>query len=222
MPLCYKENLGESGVWGIWEIQECEDWFFRQWQLSPQEDRHFSGLKNVKRLEFLGSRHLVHLLTGFENRVPLLKESSGKPLFDRKDNMYVSLSHSHGYAAAILSNNIQLGIDIQLIVPQIQKVANRVFNDKELSFISNGKELHMLHIFWGIKEAVFKAFGAGGIDYREHIHIQPFEYREDSGEFTAHLIKENLLFPYRGTYHLFPVGYISIYLFGEKPVDINH
>jgi hypothetical protein len=33
MPLCYKEKFGNDCVWGIWEIKEEEDWFFKQWNI---------------------------------------------------------------------------------------------------------------------------------------------------------------------------------------------
>jgi phosphopantetheinyl transferase len=215
MPLCYKEKFGNDCVWGIWEIKEEEDWFFKQWQLSSEEQQHFSKLRGRKRLEYLSSRHLVHLLTELENRMPMQTDPAGKPYFASKANLHLSISHSHGYASAILSANIKAGIDIQLIVPQMQKVAKRVFNEMELSFIPVGKELEMLHIFWGIKESVFKAYGIGGIDYKEQIKIQPFAYQDFSGEFKAFLIKERLTIMYKGNYHFLPDGYVSIYLFEE-------
>ena len=51
MPLIFKENLLENNLWGIWEIKEEEDWFFNQWQLSPEETLHFNKLKGIKILE---------------------------------------------------------------------------------------------------------------------------------------------------------------------------
>ena len=57
MPLIFKENLLENELWGIWEIKEEEDWFFKQWQLSPEENLHFNKLKGRKRLEYLSARH---------------------------------------------------------------------------------------------------------------------------------------------------------------------
>jgi phosphopantetheinyl transferase len=216
MPLCYKENLANDGIWGIWEIKEEEDWFFNQWQLSSVEHHHFSKLKGQKRLEYLSSRHLVHVLTELENRIPIHTDNVGKPYFDLNPNLHLSISHSHGYAAAILSKTIKVGVDIQLIVPQMIKVAKRVFNEKELSFIPKEKELEMLHVFWGIKEAVFKAYGIGGLDFKEQICIQPFEYLYNSGNFEVFLIKENQQLIYKGLYHFLPKGYVSTYLFEEK------
>ena len=218
MPLCFKEKLGDDAVWGIWEIKEEEDCFFKQWQLSPEENQHFNKLNGRKKLEYLSARHLVHLLTEQENRMPMHTSISGKPIFLCHPTLHLSISHSHGYAAAIISKACKVGIDIQLIVPQMQKVATRVFSEKELSFIPVGKELEMLHIFWGIKEAVFKAYGIGGIDFKEQIKIQPFEYQENSGEFKALLLKEKLSIMYIGNYHILPAGYVSIYLFEEIEV----
>ena len=212
MPLIFKENLLENNLWGIWEIKEEEDWFFNQWQLSPEENLHFNKLKGRKRLEYMSYRHLVHLLTGLNHRMPIHTDLAGKPIFLWDPNSHLSISHSHQYAAAILSKTSKVGIDIQLIVPQMQKVAKRVFSLTELSFASTENELEMLHILWGIKEAVYKAFGLGGIDFKNQISVYPFIYQYPKGNIKADLIKENLIFSYSGTYQFLPEGYVSVYL----------
>ena len=212
MPLIFKENLLENNLWGIWEIKEEEDWFFNQWQLSPEENLHFNKLKGRKRLEYMSSRHLVHLLTGLNHRMPIHTDLAGKPIFLWDPNSHLSISHSHQYAAAILSKTSKVGIDIQLIVPQMQKVAKRVFSLTELSFASTENELEMLHILWGIKEAVYKAFGLGGIDFKNQISVYPFIYQYPKGSIKADLIKENLIISYSGTYQFLPEGYVSVYL----------
>ena len=160
----------------------------------------------------MSSRHLVHLLTGLNHRMPIHTDLAGKPIVLWDPNSHLSISHSHQYAAAILSKTSKVGIDIQLIVPQMQKVAKRVFSLTELSFASTENELEMLHILWGIKEAVYKAFGLGGIDFKNQISVYPFIYQYPKGNIKADLIKENLIFSYSGTYQFLPEGYVSVYL----------
>ncbi len=212
MPLIFKENLLENDIWGIWEIKEEEDWFLNQWQFSPEENLHFNKLKGRKRLEYVSARHLVHLLTGLDYRMPIHTDLAGKPVFLGDPNLHLSISHSHQYAAAILSKTSKVGIDIQLIVPQMQKVAKRVFSLTELSFASTENELKILHILWGIKEAVYKSFGLGGIDFKNQISVHPFSYQYPKGSFKADLIKENQTIYYSGTYQFLPEGYVSVYL----------
>ena len=216
MPLIFKENLLENDLWGIWEIKEEEDWFFNQWQLSPEENLHFNKLKGRKRLEYVSARHLVHLLTGLDHRNPIHTDLTGKPIFLWDPTSHLSISHSHQYAAAILSKTSKVGIDIQLIVPQMRKVAKRVFSSTELSFASTENELEMLHILWGIKEAVYKAFGLGGIDFKNQISVHSFIYQYPKGSFKAGLTKENQTITYSGTYQFSPVGYVSVYLNEER------
>ena len=216
MPLIFKENLLENDLWGIWEIKEEEDWFFNQWQLSPEENHHFNKLKGRKRLEYVSARHLVHLLTGLDHRNPIHTDLTGKPIFLWDQTLHLSISHSHQYAAAILSKTSKVGIDIQLIVPQMQKVAKRVFSSTELSFASSENELEMLHILWGIKEAVYKAFGLGGIDFKNQISVQSFIYQYPKGSFKAGLTKENQTITYSGIYQFLPEGYVSVYLNEER------
>jgi phosphopantetheine--protein transferase-like protein len=212
MPLIFKENLLNYDIWGIWEIKEEEDWFFKQWELSPEENQHFNKLKGRKKLEYLSARHLVHILTGLDHRMQMHTDLTGKPVFLLDPTLHLSISHSHQYAAAILSKIYKVGIDIQLIVPQMRKVAKRVFSSTELSFVSPENELEMLHILWGIKEAVFKAFGIGGIDFKEQIGVHPFIYQYPKGSFKAGLTKENQTIIYSGTYQFLPEGYVSVYL----------
>ena len=212
MPLILKENLLENELWGIWEIKEDEDWFFNQWQLSSEENLHFNKLKGRKRLEYLSARHLIHQLTGLNHRMPIHTDLAGKPIFLWDPSLNLSISHSHKYAAAILSKSSKVGIDIQLIVPQMRKVAKRVFSSTELSFASTENELKMFHILWGIKEAVYKAFGLGGIDFKNQIGVHPFSYQYPKGSFKADLIKDNQTIYYSGTYQFLPEGYVSVYL----------
>jgi 4'-phosphopantetheinyl transferase len=216
MPLIFKENLLENDLWGIWEIKEEEDWFFNQWQLSPEENHHFNKLKGRKRLEYVSARHLVHLLTGLDHRNPIHTDLTGKPIFLWDPTLHLSISHSHQYAAAILSKTSKVGIDIQLIVPQMRKVAKRVFSSTELSFASSENELEMLHILWGIKEAVYKAFGLGGIDFKNQISVHSFIYQYPKGSFKAGLTKENQTITYSGIYQFLPEGYVSVYLNEER------
>ena len=216
MPLIFKENLLENDLWGIWEIKEEEDWFFNQWQLSPEENHHFNKLKGRKRLEYVSARHLVHLLTGLDHRNPIHTDLTGKPIFLWDPTLHLSISHSHQYAAAILSKTSKVGIDIQLIVPQMRKVAKRVFSSTELSFASSENELEMLHILWGIKEAVYKAFGLGGIDFKNQISVQSCIYQYPKGSFKAGLTKENQTITYSGIYQFLPEGYVSVYLNEER------
>lgn len=218
MPLIFKENLFENDLWGIWEIKEEEAWFFKQWQLSPGENQHFNKLKGRKRLEYLSARHLVHLLTGLEQRMPMHIDLAGKPIFLWDPTLHLSISHSHQYAAAIMSKTSKVGIDIQLIVPQMRKVAKRVFSSTELSFASTENELEMLHILWGIKEAVYKAYGLGGIDFINQIRVHVFNYQYPKGSFKASLSKESEINTYSGTYHFSPKGYVSVYLNEERCV----
>jgi phosphopantetheinyl transferase (holo-ACP synthase) len=94
----------------------------------------------------------------------------------------------------------------------MQKVAKRVFSLTELSFASTENELEMLHILWGIKEAVYKAFELGGIDFKNQISVYPFNYQYPKGRFKVGLTKENQTITYSGTYQFLPEGYVSVYL----------
>jgi phosphopantetheinyl transferase len=212
MPLYHWDKPGGEILLGIWAIRESEEWFSGQWQLSAAEVLHLQHVKGRKRLEFLSARHLVHVLTGSKHREPIQTEINGKPYFPENPTRHFSISHSHEYAAAIIAYNSSVGIDIQKIVPQMSKIATRVFHREELAFIQKAHELEMLHIFWGIKEAVFKAYGGGGIDFKTQIRIQPFEFHPSKGKFISHLWKDYHPLAYEGMYYFFPDGYVTVFL----------
>ena len=44
--------------------------------------------------------------------------------------------------------------------------------------MEDSSRLAHLHYFWCAKEALFKANGGGGLDFRRHLLVQPFPYAE--------------------------------------------
>ena len=47
-----------------------------------------------------------------------------------------------------------------------------------------------LHVYWGAKECLYKAYGRRQLDFKGHIHIDPFAYDLSKGYFTGQVKKE--------------------------------
>lgn len=178
MGLWVKKNIGHSDWLAIWRVEEEEAFFLQQLDLQENESLELANLKGARRLEWLASRWLVHeLLTGLghEDRYPVQKDEFGKPYL-LGGPFQLSFSHSHGYVAVLLSDQ-PVGVDLQAIVPKIDRIAKKFMREEELASLQPETRLEHLHFYWSAKEALYKAHGRRELDFRQHIFVQPFDYQ---------------------------------------------
>lgn len=190
MGLLLKKSLENETVIGIWQVGETEDFFLQNLDLQPVELAEFEKLKGRRRLEWLASRYLVHemlLSLNYEDRVPVLKDEFGKPHIWGTP-LHLSFSHSHEMVAVILAKKAT-GIDVQFIVPKIEMLAKRFMGAAELCSLQPETRLEHIHIYWGAKEALYKAHGRRELDFRSHIFIEPFDY-QPIGLTTGKIVKD--------------------------------
>ena len=86
-----------------------------------------------------------------------------------------SLSHTAKFAAAIISADLKVGIDIEKIDKRVLNVDRKFLNQFELDWLLKldiDSRVKYTTLCWSIKETVFKWWGAGGIDFANHIKIQ--------------------------------------------------
>jgi 4'-phosphopantetheinyl transferase len=132
-----------------------------------------------RRLEWLASRWLLHRLTGTDTRLELQKNGDLRPFFAERPDWHCSLSHTHGYVAALLSTESVAGCDLQLIVPKISRIAHKFMRDDERAVLeAHPLEQHLLiqHLYWSAKEALYKAYSRREVDFRAHLYIESFEW----------------------------------------------
>ena len=118
---------------------------------------------------------MLHLLTREDQRRDCLKDQYGKPFLDGS-NQFISFSHSEDLVAVAVSD-VPVGIDIQLGVEKIARISHKFVNSEEASF-ANRDLLTNLHLIWGAKEAVFKAYGRKEVDFRKHMTFRETETRD--------------------------------------------
>ncbi len=188
MSLIVQENIGPIGEFGIWHISESTDFFLNQLELTEEEQEKYARMKGKVQLEWLAARYLLHKLSGREVRGKLYKDEHGKPYLE-DSAFHISLSHSKDMAAVIASPSI-CGIDIQLIVPKIERIAKKFMSSTELDDIVNDKIVHM-HIVWGAKECLYKSYGKRKLDFKKHIFIDTFKLEGGSGSFTGSVKKDD-------------------------------
>ena len=92
-----------------------------------------------------------------------------------------SISHTRGFAAAIISPEIPVGIDIEFISPRVLKIEKKFLNPHEhalLAELSEYDRITFLTLFWSIKETVYKCWGNGG-EFAGQIRIQSFSLLDE-------------------------------------------
>ncbi len=211
MPLLLTRHPFPDTTFGLWQIAEEEAFFREELPLSPEEEAEMSRLKNaLRRHEWLAGRWLLHKLTGAPQRLPLAKDAFSKPFFPENQHLACSLSHSHGTVGALISDfgfripdsrfqiippsnleseiwNLKSGIgcDIQVLVEKMPRLASKFLNLEEEEFVANHSapmQFDLLHVFWTAKESLYKAYGLKALDFRAHLRVEPFEWKENRGE----------------------------------------
>jgi phosphopantetheinyl transferase len=179
MPLFTKHT---TPLWGIWKIEESSEIL-----LSMLDNKEYYNLFLSNRMtegrkcEWLASRVLVKALLGEEPEIRYT--SAGAPFLLGK-SCQISISHTKGYAAVLLTENKHAGIDIEFLSDRVRKIRSRFMStDEDLTIDSTHESEHLL-IYWSGKETLFKMIGQEEVDFKKHLHIKPFKY-EKEGTFNA-------------------------------------
>jgi phosphopantetheinyl transferase len=202
MPVFY-EHINDFAKIAIWHIAEEKDFFLARVPLQ-REITH-----PHKQLQHLAGRYLLqHLYPDFPYH--LIEIADTRKPFLPNEEYHFSISHCGDYAAVIVSIDHRVGIDIELVTPKVEKVKHKFLNEEELSVVScqlsvDGNQLtnprltesvgqepiNQLTLLWCCKEAMFKWYGSGGVDFKENIHLQPSELRENEGIIKGEFVKDH-------------------------------
>lgn len=208
MALLFHNYLQPEGEIGLWHIEETEDYFLERLQLRRKEHQQFDELKGNRRLEWLASRWLLHQMSGRTMRGACLKDENGKPYLT--DSLFdISISHSREMAAVMAAPR-GVGIDIQKVVEKIERISYKYMREPEMLSLRDHSRLEHLHVYWGAKEALYKAYGRRQLDFKSHIFIDPFGYNPDGGTCTGHISKDDFLQFYEISYQIINDEYMLV------------
>jgi phosphopantetheinyl transferase len=208
VPIFFQHQVNESTRLGIWKIEETEEFFLSNVPLR-QEVTH-----PLKRLQHLAGRFLLQFLCpGFPYE--LIRIADTRKPYLPNEQYHFSISHCGDYAAAIVSSDQRVGVDIEIISEKVEKIKNKFLTQNEqllLSLSSNdlvaiGAGLPTL--LWSAKESVYKWFGDGGVDFRKHIQLEGLH--EHDGTIIGHFAKtkHELIIHYRHLDHLILTWIVS-------------
>ena len=95
--------------------------------------------------------------------------------------------------AVILSGEKEPGIDIEKITSRIERISGKFMTELELhtsGCFDNNRKLEYMHLIWGAKEAMYKLYGDGSLEFKTNLLVKPFNFKRE-GEFKGLIKKEN-------------------------------
>lgn len=219
MPIFYQEQVDDVTRLAIWKIEEEESFFAVPVQ---REITH-----PHKRQQHLAGRYLLHYLFP-DFPIDLIKIADTRKPFLEDEAYHFSISHCSHYAAAIVSKNKRVGVDIEVPTPKVEKIRHKFLHAEELQimneellvetaqvdkmapsgFVQNIyftnpvmlTSITKLTLLWSAKEAIFKWWSYGNVDFSEMIRLQPFElqpYGKVEGRFISNTEEYHLTLHYR-------------------------
>jgi 4'-phosphopantetheinyl transferase EntD len=178
MPLFYQHNINQDTRLGIWHIEEPESFFLEKVPLKRDVSHPF------KRRQHLAGRYLLsYLFPDF----PLeeIRIADTRQPFLASQRYHFSISHCGNYAAAVVSLSSRVGVDIEQISPRIERVGHKFLDDEEAHFFNDDYARFLeqwgmrgrvfqefLTLIWSAKEAIFKWYGKGELDFRKHMKLE--------------------------------------------------
>ena len=171
MPLLFRYT---TPLLGVWKMDETSDELLA---MLGDDASTLEGLRQLtaerRRREWLASRVLLKTLMGEECRVAY--HADGAPYLP-DSTLYISISHTEGYAAVLLQKEGVAGIDIERRQPRVLRVRSRFLSEEEDAEVASSKddEVSRLLVYWCAKEALYKMIRQEEVDFARHLHVEPF------------------------------------------------
>jgi 4'-phosphopantetheinyl transferase len=201
VPLFFLKNISPQCAWAIWTMTETYD---QLWAVFPRNESDLTHFKEIshpqKQTEFLASRLLIDkMLSHWQSAYYGIQKDALKRPSLVNYGYKISLSHSHEYAAAIIDQNRAVGIDLELIRPQIARIKHKFLSENELAFAQT--DLNRLTLLWAGKEALYKLYGQKQLIFKTDMWIPDFEINPLKGQ------TEIVLFPQTPHNQVFTMNY---------------
>ncbi len=213
MPLIQFKQINSGTHAGLWQISESADDLINRLQLSNQELDMIKAFQSGKRyLHWLASRVLLRSMLNTDKYIEMEIGNNGQPVISNFP-FKVSITHSHEMTAVIISDSNEVGIDVELIQPKIMKILPKFLSENEIKDLGNNLNPQNVCIAWCAKEVMFKAYAAGGIDFKSVLSLDLNKLGKH-GVLNGRLRKKNIFQEYAIIYELIS-GYVLAYTLGQ-------
>lgn len=206
MALMSVETLAPDVLLGLWKIDELrvEDFLTAKPQLHPVYEQQISLHKSIARqIEKLAIYSLLDEMTYSTSFSLIQYNEDGKPFYE---GYKISISHTKGYAALILSKERAVSIDIEYFSRRVERIFSRFIRPDEQSHTLNEKLIN-----WSAKETVYKYYSAQHLGFFA-IRLLPYEVKKSGMVIVDNLKTEEHLTVY---YRMTP-DYVLTYTYKER------
>ncbi len=206
MPIFFQQDIDDYTKLGVWKIEESEDFFLGK--VMPQREVSHPH----KKLQHLAGRYLlIYLFPDFP--IEAVRIADTRKPFLENEQYHFSIAHCGNFAAAIVSSENRVGVDAELVSDKINRIKTKFISPQEEHFTadvegkgggigSNNWEKgghsplnRLFTLIWSTKEAVFKWYGTGGVDFKDHIQLLSIiDHNEDQFSVIVAFRKHEELF----------------------------
>lgn len=195
MPIFFQQQIDNTTKLGIWKIEEQETFFLSTVEAQRQVSHPH------KRLQHLAGRFLLkYLFPDFPTE--LIRIADTKKPFLEDEAYHFSISHCGDYAAVIASSTKRVGIDIEIPSEKVLRIIHKFLHPDELQMLNDTTDIQQTTILWSVKEAMFKWWGRGGVDFSEMLRIENKDLAHE-GKLQTRFIKNEFDLTFRVQYKQF-------------------
>ncbi len=158
------DEISELTFLGLWKFDDSD---FVESNCPMPLRSQIKHLSDSRRHELEAVYGLVNCISG-EKNIVIGHNDDGKPLLD---DWYISISHTRGYAAVIMSHSKEVAVDIEYISDRVNRIAGKFIREDEIFCDTTARLLA-----WCVKETVYKYFSEQHLGLLE-MRILPFEVK---------------------------------------------
>lgn len=170
MPFFKNIQIDENTCLLLWKITETYDELYRSVALKDICLARLEGMKSEDHQKGFLAVRMILQNRGYSD-FDLYYDTFGKPHL--KDGTCISISHSSGFSAIVLSTK-NVGLDLEQIKDKVLKIAPRFMDVSHLDGLNRVQQMEKATVVWGIKESVFKLKNEKGISFPQHIFEEKF------------------------------------------------
>ena len=188
MALYLRKKLDNKAEIAVWQITESEEELLGLTSVPKDELEEIQLFRNEShRKQKLAVRALLNEM--FEEKMYLNHHDNGKPYLENSVTN-ISITHTDKYVAIIISDDDELGIDIESLDRDFSVVEKKALSEDEIDDLEKEKRNEQLAIYWCAKEAIFKRMSQNRVVFAEQIEVEKFNVRKE-GELEATFIHKD-------------------------------
>lgn len=183
MPLFYSHSIDPHTRLAVWHITEPASFFLEKVPAGrPIAHPH-------KLLQHLAGRYLLQHLSP-DLPLALIQVADSRKPFLADESHHFSISHAGHFAAAIVSRHSRVGIDVEVPHEKVKRLLPKFASPHELALLAAASQAHpalpWATILWSAKEAMFKWYSLGEIDFKAHLQVVNWQLTAaDAGNIEA-------------------------------------